>query len=371
MSQEIQTQDQPAATPAPQGRLQTALAQPAIRARFEQMLGKRAPAFLSSIISAVSMNKSLSECEPMSVISAAAVAAAMDLPINSSLGFAHIVPYKGVAQFQMGWKGFVQLALRSGQYKTINITPVLEGQLVKHNPFTGEMEFANASTSQKVVGYLLYFKLLNGYEKYFYMTHAEVLAHGKEYSASFKKGFGMWVDDFDSMALKTVAKLGLSKYGVLSLDMQNALESDQAAIGENGEPKYVDAEQQPQTPAQPTRTEKLNQETAKPIKDLKVESVSINKDGSIGIAGTAARDPDPTSFDNFLSAPSPSSRPAESLESIQVSIVGLMGRLQYDQGYFRAIAKKMFDKEPEQLTLEDCQKLKAVFEEDLKKSSVK
>jgi len=224
--------------------LSTVLHTPAVRTRFDEMLGKRSAAFISSIISAVNSNQYLRDCEPMSVVSAAAVAASMDLPINPSLGFAHIVPYDGSAQFQIGWKGFVQLAMRSGQYKTINITPVYEGQIKKHNPFTGEMEFDSSVVSEKTAGYLLYFKLLNGYEKYFYMTKDQCLAHGKKYSRSFKKGKGVWVDDFDSMALKTVAKLGLSKYGILSVDMQRAIELDQAEVDENMNTKYIDAESQ-------------------------------------------------------------------------------------------------------------------------------
>lgn len=224
----------------PEERLKSLMQSPQIKSRFEEMMGKRSAAFMSSIISAVSSNKALKEAEPMSVISAAAVAAAMDLPISPGLGFAHIVPYGNQAQFQIGWKGFVQLAMRSGQYKTINMTPVLEGQITNHNSFTGEMEFQEKSTSGKKVGYLLYFKLLNGYEKYFYMTHEQCTSHGKRYSKSFAKGYGMWVDDFESMALKTVVKMGLSKYGVLSLDMQKALEVDQATIGEDGQPQYVD-----------------------------------------------------------------------------------------------------------------------------------
>lgn len=241
-------------------RVQSLLQTPAFKKRFEEMLGKRAPAFISSIISAVNSNSALKACEPMSVISAAAVAAAMDLPINSSLGFAHIVPYKNVAQFQMGWKGFIQLAMRSGQYKTINVTAVLEGQIKRHNLFTGEMEFVTESTSDKKVGYLLYFRLLNGYEKYFYMTRERVEDHGKKYSFSYKKGFGMWVDDFEAMALKTVAKLGLSKYGVLTVDMQKALEVDQTVVGEDGQPEFVDANTPAQAaPAEPkTKSSRLN-----------------------------------------------------------------------------------------------------------------
>ncbi len=244
MSNELSTQAQGQIV-APTQRIQALLQTPQIKARFDEVLGKRAPAFMSSIISAVNSTPALRDCDPMSVISSAAIAAAVDLPINPSLGLAYIVPYKGVAQFQIGWKGFVQLALRSGQYKTINLTPVLEGQISSHNPFTGEMEFDASVTSGKIAGYLLYFKLLNGYEKYFYMTRADCEAHGKKYSATFKKGFGVWVDNFDAMALKTVAKMGLSKYGVLSVEMQKAVEMDQREITPEGEPKYVDIDLTP------------------------------------------------------------------------------------------------------------------------------
>ena len=247
-------------------RLKSVLATEGVKKRFEEMLGGRANSFISSIISAVNSNKSLKECDPMSVVQAAAVAASMDLPVNSSLGFAHIVPYQGLAQFQIGWKGIVQLAMRSGQYKTINLTPVLEGQIKSHNSFTGEMEFQEASTSDKHVGYLLYFKLLNGYEKYFYMTKEQCLAHGKRYSKSFAGGKGKWADDFEAMSLKTVAKLGLSKYGILSLDMQKVMTVDQAVVAEDGTPEYVDAvtveaEVVAPKPAKSSRLTKLVDET--------------------------------------------------------------------------------------------------------------
>lgn len=212
-----------------------------VKMRFEEVLGKRAAGFMSSIISATSLNKQLATADPLSVISAAAIAASLDLPINPSLGFAHIVPYKDKAQFQMGWKGFVQLAMRSGQYETINLAVVYDGQLKEYNPFTGEASFeATGKKSEAVAGYLLYFKLLNGYKKFFYMTRAEVEAHGKRYSQTFKKGFGVWVDNFDAMALKTVCKLGLSKYGILSIELQKAFTFDQAVVKEGDVPEYVD-----------------------------------------------------------------------------------------------------------------------------------
>jgi recombination protein RecT len=213
-----------------------------IKARFEDMLGKKAAGFMSSILSATNNNKALTTADPMSVISAAAVAASLDLPINPSLGFAYIVPYKGQAQFQIGWKGLVQLAQRTGQYLTMNVAEVYEGQLVSGNPFTGVMEFkAEAKTSDKVVGYVAYFKLLNGFEKYAYMTTENVQAHGKRYSQSYGKDFSQWTQNFPAMAKKTVLKGLLSKWGIMSIDLQKAVAFDQAAVSKDEQPQYIDA----------------------------------------------------------------------------------------------------------------------------------
>jgi len=202
-----------------------------VKHRFHDMLGKKAESFLVSVMTSVQGNQALMKADPNSIMLAAATAAAMDLPINPNLGFAYIVPYNGKAQFQMGYKGFIQLAQRSGQFKTISATPVYEGQLINEDPLAG-FEFDWSVKSEKVVGYAAYFKLLNGFEKTFYMTKEEVSGHGKKYSRSFDNG--LWKSDFDAMAIKTLLKLLLSKYAPLSLDMQKAIESDQAVIKENG-----------------------------------------------------------------------------------------------------------------------------------------
>jgi recombination protein RecT len=236
----------------PQARIKSLIETNGIKKGFDEVLGKRSAGFVSSILSAVAMNEGLSKCDPMSIISSAMIAATLDLPINPSLGMAHIVPYKGVGTFQMGWKGFVQLALRSGQYKTINATPIYEGQIKTHNQFTGEMEFVNERKSEKVIGYLLFFKLLNGFEKYHYWTKEQCEEHGKRYSAAYKKNFGPWVERFDDMALKTVVKLGLGKYGILSIDMQKALENDEAIDG-----TFPDAIEKPATPAPAVKSSRL------------------------------------------------------------------------------------------------------------------
>lgn len=221
--------------------LQSLLRQDAIKKRFEGMLGKKAAGFMSSIISATQANRELKKCDPLSIVSAAAVAAALDLPINPSLGFAHIVPYGGKAQFQMGWRGFVQLGMRTGQYKTINVCSVYEGELVSRNRFTGEMEFDEARrTSETVVGYVAYFKLVNGFEKWFYMTDEEVSAHGKKYSQSYSNPNSQWQKNPEAMKLKTALKLLLSKYGILSIEMQTAVMADQAVVKESGRYTYPD-----------------------------------------------------------------------------------------------------------------------------------
>lgn len=217
------------------------LASENIKKKFRDVLGDNAAGFMSSILSAVNSNSKLKQSEPMSVISAAAVAAALDLPINPSLAFAHIVPYKGVAQFQMGWKGYVQLAQRTGLYLAINVSKVCEGELVDENPFTGEITLSHTKkVSDKVIGYVAYFKLLNGFEKYLYMTKEQCESHGKKYCNSYKEAWSWWQKDFDVMAMKTVIKALLSKWGPLSTKMQMALQSDQSLVKEDGTYEYID-----------------------------------------------------------------------------------------------------------------------------------
>ncbi len=219
-----------------------------IKKRFKEVLGKKSAGFISSLIAAYKGNSSLREADPMSVISAGMIAATLDLPINSNLGFAHIVPYssKGVmlAQFQVGWKGFVQLAIRTGQYKTMNAAVIYEGELKSYNRITGEVEFDLAGKkSDKVIGYVSFFKLINGFEKYLYMPVEETTAHGKKYSKSFNTATGKWKLDFDSMSLKTVVKMLLGKWGILSIELQKAITADQGvSLALDGEDfEYPDA----------------------------------------------------------------------------------------------------------------------------------
>lgn len=230
-----------------------------VKKRFEEILGKKAPGFMSSIISATKANPRLRAANPNSILSSAVIAATLDLPINQNLGFAHIVPYSGEAQFQMGWKGFVQLAIRTNQYRSMNAAPVYEGELKSYNRITGEIEFdLTAKKSDKVIGYVAFFKLINGFEKYFYMTLDEVRAHGRRYSKSFDTG--NWKTNFEPMALKTVIKLLLSKWGILSIEMQTAMEADQAIVNARGEGFEFDYKDAPPEPVETTPVEVVKPE---------------------------------------------------------------------------------------------------------------
>ena len=211
---------------------------PAFKKKFEEMLGKKAAGFISSIIAVTNSNNYLMQANPATVIGAAAQAAMLDLPINQSLGFAYIVPYKGEAQFQLGYQGYIQLAQRSGQYADIGAKTVYEGELEYENRLLDKFRFGER-TSDKVIGYLAYFRLTNGFEKMLYMTIDEAQAHAKKYSKNYKGGTAKWgLADFDVMAEKTVLKRLLSKYGPLSIEsiqMSQALANDGGVISMNND----------------------------------------------------------------------------------------------------------------------------------------
>lgn len=219
-----------------------------IKAKFQEILKDRAAGFTANLAVMVNNSAALSKCEPLSVISAAVVSASLDLPLDPNLGFAAVVPFGEKAQFQIMYKGLIQLAQRSGQYKTIGVTEIFEGELKNQNRLTGEYEFNfSAKVSDKVIGYAAYFKLLNGFEKTIYWPIEQVDKHGKRFSQTYKKGFGLWKDDFDSMAKKTVLKNLISKWGILSIDMQKAVKFDSGVVKdvENGEVEYIDNEPEP------------------------------------------------------------------------------------------------------------------------------
>lgn len=211
---------------------QNILANETMKKKFTEILGKKAPGFMASIISLYSSDTNFSKVDGYSVVNSALMAATLDLPINKEFGFAWIIPYGKSAQFQVGYKGFVQMALRTGQYEKLNVIPVYDGQLKSFNPLTEDIEFnfdePVIDGEKKIIGYAFYMRLLNGFSKTIYWSRKQVEDHGKRFSKTYNSG--PWKTDFDSMAKKTVLKNGLTKWGILSVEMQKAIEVDQAII---------------------------------------------------------------------------------------------------------------------------------------------
>lgn len=214
--------------------LSNKLASANIKTRFIEMLGeKKAMGFFTSLTNAVGSSALMQKAETDSIILAAGQAAALDLPINPNLGFAAIIPYNDtktrrcLAQFQIMRDGLVELALRTGQVLSIVNEPVYEGELVRMNRFRDEYEFDESKrTGDKIIGYMAYIKLINGFEKTVYWTAERCKAHGIKYSKNYKKGNGLWVENFEGMSLKTVLKHLIKKYCPKSIQMQMALDTD-------------------------------------------------------------------------------------------------------------------------------------------------
>jgi recombination protein RecT len=205
-----------------------------VQAQFQNALKENAGAFIASIIDLYGSDQYLQKCDPNAVIMEALKAATLKLPINKQLGFAYIVPYKKngkpIPQFQLGYKGYIQLAMRTGQYKFLNAGTVPEGMEVERDILTGQIKFTGEPTGNNVRGYFAHMELLNGFSKTVYMSKEEVVAHAKRYSASYNSSSSAWKTNFDEMAMKTVTRRLLSKYGILSTDMISALTSDQDDI---------------------------------------------------------------------------------------------------------------------------------------------
>ena len=202
--------------------------------------------FKTSLLGVINSNSLFEKADPLSIIQSALVATTLDLPINPSLGYAYIIPYGVKAQFQLGYKGLIQLAQRTGQYQTISASEVREGQIKDYDPLKG-VQFDWTITDGEVIGYVAYFKLINGFEKYLYMSLKELEAHGKKYSKSYdskdkytKEYNGIWRTNFDAMAKKTVLKQLISKFGIMSVEMQDAVVKDQQVIDKEGNGEYVD-----------------------------------------------------------------------------------------------------------------------------------
>lgn len=220
------TQQQAVQQPTPKAGvalLDAMFKQDSVQSRFQRMLGKKSAGFISSVLTVVTQNKLLQNADMRTVLSAASVAASLDLPVIPSLGRAWIVPYKGAAQFQLGYLGLVELAQRSGLYKSINVVTVYEGEVTNWNKFTEEIEYGEAE-SDVAIGYCASFELLNGFRKVVYWTKDAVIKHAQRFSKSY--GNGPWKSDFDAMAQKTVLAYMLRHWGPMSIEMQKAMDAD-------------------------------------------------------------------------------------------------------------------------------------------------
>ena len=230
------------------------LAKEAVKANVESVVGvKDSQRFISSVVSAVQTNPGLAECTNQSILSAALLGHSLNLPQSPQIGMFYFVPYedkkKGIkeAQFQLSYRGMLQLAMRSGQYKTIHVTDIKQGELSSYNPIEDEYEFApeidiNKRIKLPTIGYYAFFELINGAKKGIYWSKEQMDAHAKKYSASYRNGYSnsLWQSDFDAMAKKTMLRQLISKWGIMSVEMERAYVGDQAVIREDGTPDYID-----------------------------------------------------------------------------------------------------------------------------------
>ena len=230
------------------------LATDAMKKKINEMVGgKDGQQFVTAIISAVSTNPQLAECENSSIVSAALLGQALKLSPSPQLGQYYIVPFNNsergckVAQFQLGYKGYIQLAIRSGQYKKINVLAIKEGEVIEYDPLNEEIkvnliEDEELREQAETIGYYAMFEYMNGFRKTIYWTKQKMEAHALKYSKGYKakKGYTFWEKDFDGMAYKTMLRQLISKWGIMSVDMQTAMEKDMAVIKENGDYEYID-----------------------------------------------------------------------------------------------------------------------------------
>ena len=223
-----------------------------VQKRAIQILGeKKALSFTSSIISAVQMNPGLQECEPKSIFNAALLGESLNLSPSPQLGQYYLVPFNNKngkqAQFQLGYKGYIQLAIRSGQYKKLNVLAIKKGELINYDPLNEEIE-VNLIDDEvereetETIGYYAMFEYTNGFRKSIYWSKPKMIKHAEKYSAGYKahKGYTFWEKDFDGMAYKTMLRQLISKWGIMSVEMQTAFESDMAVLKDDGTKEYID-----------------------------------------------------------------------------------------------------------------------------------
>jgi len=236
----------------PSDRLKKVMQDPTVSEQFKNSLGDNSGLFVASLIDLYASDRNLQECQPKQVVLEALKAATLKLPINKNLGFAYVIPYKDkgtpVPQFQIGYRGLIQLAIRSGQFRRINADKVLEGELKRCDKLTGEIEFGEPA-GDRVAGYFAFIETVNGFRKTAYWRKEQVEAHAKRFSKSYGGNYSPWKTDFDAMAIKTVLKHLLGKYGIMSVDMVSAFDADrddeaavQDEIDKNANKDFLDIE---------------------------------------------------------------------------------------------------------------------------------
>ena len=229
-----------------------------IKKKVNEIIGskEKGARFISSIVSSVSTNPQLGQCENASILSGALLGESLNLSPSPQLGRYYLVPFKDktrgmVAQFILGYKGYLELAQRSGQYKDINVIEVKEGEYKGRNSLNGNPTFEfivddDIRDTKETIGYMATFTLINGFTKTIYMTKKQMEDHALQYSSGYradkknKTAYTFWTKDFDGMAFKTLLRQLISKWGIMSIDMQTAYEGDMAVINEDGSKNYVD-----------------------------------------------------------------------------------------------------------------------------------
>ena len=230
------------------------LTQDAVKDQINKVVGgKDGQRFISAIISATTVNPALQECSNQSILSAALLGESLKLSPSPQLGQYYIVPYNKVASFQLGYKGYIQLALRSGQYRKLNVMAIKAGELVKYDALNEEIEVnliddETERENAETTGYYAMFEYMNGFRKTMYWSREKMEGHALKYSPGYasdkKKGtkYTFWSKDFDGMAYKTMLRQLISKWGIMSIEMQTAIDSDYAVINEDGTKSYVETE---------------------------------------------------------------------------------------------------------------------------------
>ena len=252
----------------------------AVKNQINQVVGgKDGQRFISAIVSAVNTNPALQECTNQSILSGALLGESLKLSPSPQLGQYYLVPFndknKGkVAQFQLGYKGYIQLAIRSGQYKKLNVLAIKEGELIRFDPLNEEIEVRLIEDEEEreqanTIGYYAMFEYTNGFRKAIYWSKRKMEAHALKYSKGYqaKKGYTFWEKDFDGMAYKTMLRQLISKWGIMSIDMASAIDSDMAVINEDGTKDYVDNDSTvfDMEPAQEATPQQSQPEPAVPV----------------------------------------------------------------------------------------------------------